>query len=378
MYPSGSAPGAAFCYVPNDDAQSHPRPRARARRPDAAGARRPRVAPSHALLISGGAGYVGCHAVLAFRDAGYDVAVLDDLSTGARSAVPPGVAFIEGDAGNPATVRDVIDAYRVKSVIHLAASTSVPESVADPDKYDRNNTVASANLIRACVSGGVKYLLFASSAAVYGAPATLPVAEDAPLAPLSPYGHSKLATERTLHDTALAHDIRYMALRYFNVAGADPRGRAGPPGAHPLHLIRAACQAASGLRGGLTVFGTDYDTPDGTCVRDYIHVADLADIHVAALRALQAGAPSRVLNCGYGRGHSVREVLRAVRSQARAEFLTRDGPRRPGDPGALVSDNSRLRAALRWSPRHDDLGLIVRTALAWERTLHGKPSLAPA
>ena len=313
------------------------------------------MAPSHALLISGGAGYIGCHAVLAFRDAGYDVAVLDDLSTGARSAVPPGVAFIEGDAGNPATVRDVIDAYRVKSVIHLAASTSVPESVADPDKYDRNNTVASANLIRACVSGGVKYLLFASSAAVYGAPATLPVAEDAPLAPLSPYGHSKLATERTLHDTALAHDIRYMALRYFNVAGADPRGR-----------------------GGLTVFGTDYDTPDGTCVRDYIHVADLADIHVAALRALQAGAPSRVLNCGYGRGHSVREVLRAVRSQARAEFLTRDGPRRPGDPGALVSDNSRLRAALQWSPRHDDLGLIVRTALAWKRKPHGKPSLAPA
>ena len=333
---------------------------------------------SHALLICGGAGYVGCHAVLAFGDAGFNVVVLDDLSTGARSAVPPGVAFIEGDAGNPATVRDVIGAHRVKSVIHLAASTSVPESVADPDKYDRNNTVASDNLIRACVSGGVKYLLFASSAAVYGAPAALPVAEDAPLAPLSPYGHSKLATERALHDTALAHGIRYMALRYFNVAGADPRGRAGPPGEPPVHLIRAACQAACGLRGGLTVFGTDYDTPDGTCVRDYIHVSDLADIHVAALRSLQAGGPSRVLNCGYGRGHSVREVLAAVQSQARAELRTRDGPRRAGDPGALVSDNSRLRAALHWSPRHDDLGLIVRTALAWERKRHGKQSLAPS
>ena len=332
------------------------------------------MTPTGSLLITGGAGYVGSHIVLAFRDAGYRVVVLDDLSTGRRSAVPREVPFIEGDAGNPGTVGAIIAEHGVTAVVHLAGSIAVPESIVDPLKYYRNNTLVSATLLEACIAGGVGRFVFASSAGVYGGvPSAAAVSEEAPAAPAHPYGRSKLMTERMLHDTAAAHDFRYAALRYGNVAGADPQGRAGPSGRGAAHLVKVACEAAAGARDAVTVFGTDYDTPDGTCVRDYIHVSDLADIHLAILRALESGAPSRVLNCGYGRGHSVRSVLDAVRREAGVDFDIRDGPRRPGDPPVLICDPSRLRASVDWAPRYDDLGLIVRSAMAWEKTSGAAP-----
>ena len=325
------------------------------------------MGPQRSLLITGGAGYVGSHAVLAFREAGYRVVVLDDLSTGRRDAVAPHARFVAGDAGDAATVAAVLAAHRIGAVVHLAGSTSVAESFLHPDRYERNNARASANLIGACAAGGVRRLLFASSAAVYGAPAAVPVAEDVPAAPVSPYGRSKLATERRLAEAAAAHGLGYAALRYFNVAGADPLGRAGRSPCGATHLLGAAAEAAAGTRAGVTVFGTDYDTADGTCVRDYIHVSDVAAIHVAALRALERGGPSLVLNCGTGRGVSVREAIRTVQAEAGVAFDVRDGPRRAGDAPAVVADTARLRAALRWSPRHDDFRAMVRTALAWER-----------
>ena len=321
------------------------------------------------LLVTGGAGYVGSHAVLAFREAGYPVVVLDDLSTGLRSAVPEDAAFVEGDAGDPARVGAVIAEYGIGAVAHFAASASVPESVANPLLYYRNNTAAGANLIEACIAGGVKRFVFSSTAAVYGAPAAIPISEDAPTAPVNPYGSSKLAVEWMLRDAAAAHDFRYAALRYFNVAGADPAGRAGQSTRGAAHLVKVASEAAAGARSAVTVFGNDYDTPDGTCIRDYVHVSDLAEAHVAVLHGLENGGGSRVLNCGYGRGFSVREVLEAVREEAGGALAVRHGPRRAGDPPALVSDVSRLRAALGWSPRYDDLRFIVRTALAWEKKL---------
>ncbi len=323
------------------------------------------------LLVTGGAGYAGSHAVLAFREAGYPVIVLDDLSAGTRSAVPDDVTFVEGHAGDAAAVGALIAEHGVASVVHFAASALVPESVADPLKYYRNNTAASANLLRACVTGGVKRFIFSSTAAVYGVPASIPAPEELVAVPINPYGTSKLMTEWMLRDTAAAHDFRYAALRYFNVAGADPRGRSGQSSRNATHLVKVACEAAVGVRGGITVFGTDYDTPDGTCVRDYIHVSDLADAHVAALRSLEDGGGNQVFNCGYGRGFSVREVLEAVQSEAGVRLDVQDGPRRPGDPPSLVADASRIRAALGWRPRYDDLGFIVRTALSWERKLAG-------
>ena len=324
------------------------------------------MTPKRPLLVTGGAGYIGSHAVLAFREAGWPVVVLDDLSTGLRSAVPAGAVFVEGDAGDAATTGAVIAEHGVGAVVHFAGSVSVPESVADPLKYYRNNSAASASLIRACIEGGVTRFVFSSTAAVYGEPVVLPVSEDATPAPINPYGRSKLVTEWMLRDTAAAHDFRYAALRYFNVAGADPAGRAGQSTCNATHLVKVASEAAVGLRDGVTVFGDDYGTPDGTCVRDYIHVSDLASAHVAALGDLEAGGASRVLNCGYGRGFSVREVLETVQAEAGTQIKVHHGPRRAGDPPILIADPSRLRAALRWSPGHDDLGVIVRTALAWE------------
>ena len=321
------------------------------------------------VLITGAAGYVGSHVVPAFCKAGYPVVVLDDLSTGHRAAVPGGIPFVEGDVGDSGAVGNVIADHRIAAVVHLAASASVPESVHDPLLYYRNNSSASTTLIRACVDGGVRRFIFSSTAAVYGIPREIPVSEDAPTAPINPYGSSKLVTEWTLRDAAAAHDFRYVALRYFNVAGADPNGRAGQSDRNAAHLIKVACAAAVGSHDHVTVFGTDYDTADGTCVRDYIHVSDLADAHVAALRDLEDGGGSRVLNCGYGHGYSVREVLETVRVVAGVPFDVREGPRRVGDPPALVADASRIRAALQWSPRHDDLDFIVRTALSWERKL---------
>ena len=327
------------------------------------------MASKEPVLITGGAGYIGSHAVLAFREAGYPVVVLDHLSTGHRAAVPGDVAFVEGDISDLDTVVDILAEYRITAVVHLAASASVPESVRDPLLYYRNNSSASATLIRACVDGGVRRFIFSSTAAVYGIPREIPVSEDAPTAPINPYGSSKLVTEWTLRDAAAAHDFRYVALRYFNVAGADPKGRAGQFGRNAAHLIKVACAAAVGLHDHVAVFGTDYDTADGTCVRDYIHVSDLADIHVAALRDLETGGGSRVFNCGYGRGFSVREVLETVRAVAGVSLDVREGPRRAGDPPALVADTPRIREALQWSPRYDDLDFIVRTALSWERKL---------
>ena len=330
------------------------------------------MTPGSPLLITGGAGYIGSHAVLALQEAGYRVVVLDDLSTGFRSAVPDGAAFVEGDAGDADTVGALIAEHGVSAVVHFAGSALVPDSVADPLKYYRNNSAVGASLIQACLAGGVKRFVFSSTAAVYGIPAAVPVGEDAPPAPINPYGTSKLVVEWMLRDTAAAHaGFRYAALRYFNVAGADPHGRAGQSSRRATHLIKVASEAAVGVRPGVTVFGTDYDTPDGTCIRDYIHVTDLADAHVAVLRDLEGGGGSRVLNCGYGRGFSVREVLETVECEAGVTLDVREGPRRAGDPPALVSDVSRLGATLGWTPRHDDLRFTVRTALAWEKKLAG-------
>ena len=318
------------------------------------------------VLVTGGAGYIGSHVVLALREAGYPVVVLDDLSAGRRAAVPAGVPFVEGDVGDADAVGRAVAERRVGAAVHLAGSVSVPESIRDPLRYWRNNAGASANFVSACLARGVRRLVFSSTAAVYGVPRTVPVSEDAPTVPISPYGRSKLAVERMLRDAASAHDFRYAALRYFNVAGADPNGRTGQWGGSG-HLIKAACEAALGTRDRLVVFGTDYETADGTCVRDYIHVSDLARAHVAALRRLEGGGGSLVLNCGYGRGVSVREAIEAVRAASGSPFEVRDGPRRAGDPPALVADARRIREALDWTPRHDDLDVIVRAALAWER-----------
>ena len=329
------------------------------------------------LLITGGAGYVGSHAVLAFLDAGYRVVVLDNLATGTRSAVPADATFVEGDAGDSGTVGTLIAEHAIGAVVHFAGSVVVPESVVNPLKYWHDNAVASAHLIRACVEGGARRFVFSSTAAVYGIPSAVPVTEDMPAEPVNPYGGSKLMVERMLRDAAAAHDFRYIALRYFNVAGADPQGRTGQSTRNATHLVKVACQAATGRREGVSVFGNDYDTPDGTCVRDYIHVSDLAAVHVAALRGLEDGGRSEVLNCGYGRGFSVREVLDVVRSEAGVALEVTDAPRRAGDPPCLVADTSRLRVVLGWRPRHDDLRFIVRTALAWERRLAGADGPPP-
>ena len=324
------------------------------------------------VLVTGGAGYIGSHVVLALLEADCPVVVLDDLSAGHREAVPDGAAFVEGDAGDPDTVRGILAGHRIGAVVHLAGSTSVPESLADPLRYYHDNAHASARLIRACIDARIERFVFSSSAAVYGSPGPAPVAEDAPTAPISPYGRSKLITEWTLGDAAAAHDFRYIALRYFNVAGADPGGRAGQSSRNAAHLVKVACEAALGLRDHVTVFGADYDTPDGTCVRDYIHVSDLARAHVAALRSLERGAGSQVLNCGYSRGASVRQVLDTMQAIHGRPLKVREGPRRAGDPPALVADASRIREALQWSPRHDRLETIVRTALSWERRRTGR------
>lgn len=319
------------------------------------------------VLITGGAGYIGSHAVLAFRESGLDVVVIDDLSTGIRQNLSSEVPFVEGDAGDNALVEATLKQYQVDAVIHFAGSIIVPESVADPLKYYRNNTAVSRNLIESCVASGVRNFIFSSTAAVYGIPEVIPVAEDAPTVPINPYGTSKLMTEWVLRDTANAHDFRYAALRYFNVAGADPDGRTGQSTPEATHLIKVASQVVTGRRDHIDVFGSDYDTPDGTCVRDYIHVSDLAAAHVAAYLHLRGANQNLVLNCGYGHGYSVREVLDAMGREAGEEMDIRDAPRRAGDPPALVADASAVRATLGWKPRYDDLGFIVRTALAWER-----------
>jgi len=321
------------------------------------------------ILVTGGAGYIGSHAVLAFREAGYKVVVLDDLSTGSRRAVPDEVTFFEGDAGNQATTTDLLRRHGVATVVHFAGSIVVPESVSNPLKYYRNNTEVSRSLIAACVDAGVKTLVFSSTAAVYGEPETVPINEDTPACPENPYGRSKLVTEWMLRDTAAAHDFRFIALRYFNVAGADPEGRTGQSTPNATHLIKVACQVALGSRPYIEIFGDDYDTPDGTCVRDFIHVADLAEAHVDAVRHLQDGGESLILNCGYGRGYSVSEVLSTLERVSGCVLDARKAPRRPGDTPEVVADARRIRSLFHWTPRYDDLELIIRSALEWERTL---------
>ena len=322
-----------------------------------------------AILVTGGAGYIGSHTVLELLDAGEAVVVLDNLSTGFSWAVPGAARLVVGDIGDQDLVRSVVRKYRIRAIVHFAGSIVVPDSVADPLGYYHNNTVKSRALMEVAVETGVKHFVFSSTAAVYGAPASNPVAEDAPLAPVSPYGSSKLMTEIMLADTARAHELRYVALRYFNVAGADPRGRSGQSTPRATHLIKVACEAALGKRRHLDVFGRDYPTPDGRCVRDYIHVTDLARAHLAALAHLRAGGGSDVFNCGYSHGFSVLEVIETVKRVSGRDFEVREAPRRAGDPPSLVSASDKIRTGLGWRPEFDDLGTIVKHALSWESRL---------
>lgn len=321
------------------------------------------------VLITGGAGYIGSHTMLAFRDAGYAVTVLDDLSTGFRSAVPSDAYFVEGNAGDQSLVSDLIREREIAGVVHFAGSIVVPESVRDPLKYYRNNTGVSRNLIEACVDGGVRSFIFSSTAAVYGIPDKSMITESAPTQPINPYGNSKLMIEWILKDTAAVHDLNYAALRYFNVAGADPQGRAGQSTENATHLLKIACQVALGRRSQLEIFGTDYDTRDGTCIRDYIHVTDLADAHLRAFEYLRDKQDSLILNCGYGHGTTVREAIAAVKKVSKVDFPVCVAPRRRGDPPALVADNTRILEILNWQPRFNDTEFIVRTALDWENQL---------
>ena len=319
------------------------------------------------VLVTGGAGYVGSHVVLALRDAGYRVTVIDDLSSGRRDLVPGDVPLVRADIGDGRALRSILKEHAIGAVVHLAARVGVAESLSEPGEHHRVNDVATAELVGAAVDCGVRNVVFSSTAAVYGMPRAVPVGEDAPLTPFTPYGVSKAAAEGALRDAANGHDIRYVALRLFNVAGADPALRAGPPRRGSPRLVDAACEVATGLRAGITVFGTGFATPDGTCVRDYVHVTDVAEAHVAALHSLERGGPNRVLNCGSGRGASVREVLAAVAVQAGVAIESRDGPPRRGDPPALVADTGRIREVLGWSPRHGGVDASVATTLRWLR-----------
>jgi UDP-glucose 4-epimerase len=323
------------------------------------------------VLVTGGAGYIGSHMVLELLDANERVVVLDNLSTGFRWAVPPQAELVVGDVGDEALVRRILRSHEIDSIIHFAGSIVVPESVSDPLGYYLNNTVKSRALMAMAVECGCPHFIFSSTAAVYGSPKENPVSEDAPLVPMSPYGSSKLMTEIMLRDTAAAHDLRYVALRYFNVAGADPAGRSGQSTPKATHLIKVACETAIGKRTHMEVFGTDYPTPDGTCIRDFIHVKDLARAHVAALAHLRRGGPSDVFNCGYSKGYSVKQVIEAVQRVAGKSFDVRLSPRRPGDPPAIVAASAKIRSQLGWTPEHDDIDRIVAQALAWEAKLEG-------
>src|SRR5579863_2867391 len=327
-------------------------------------------------LVTGGAGYIGSQMAHDLVDAGERVVILDNLSTGHRWAVPTGVPLVVGETGDQALVTRLIREHGVEAIIHFAASIVVPDSVRDPLGYYRNNTANSRALIECAVAGGVRHFIFSSTAAVYGNPAAIPVAEDAPTLPISPYGWSKLMSEIMLRDASRAHDLAHVSLRYFNVAGADPRGRTGQSSANATHLIKVAAEAALGLRGKLDVFGTDYPTPDGTCIRDYIHVSDLARAHSDALRYLRSGGSSLTLNCGYGHGFSVLEVIDTVKRVSGVNFKVEYAPRREGDPARIVAGSERARATLGWRPQFDNLAAIVAHALDWERELITRRSIS--
>jgi UDP-glucose 4-epimerase len=321
------------------------------------------------LLVTGGAGYIGIHMALELLDVGEQVVVLDNLSTGFRQVIPEGVPLIVGDVGDQVLVSRLIREYGVEAIIHFAASLVVPESVRDPLAYYRNNTVNSRALIESAIEGDVKYFIFSSTAAVYGNPAIVPVSEDAPTHPISPYGSSKLMTETILRDAGDAYGFGYMILRYFNVAGADPKGRAGQSTRDATHLIKVATEAALGLRPKVEIFGSDYPTPDGTCIRDYIHVSDLVQAHIEALRHLRFGGRSLTLNCGYGHGFSVRQVLDTVKQVSGVDFRVENAARRSGDPARIIAETKLIRQILDWHPRFDNLSTIIAHALAWERRL---------
>lgn len=322
------------------------------------------------ILVTGGAGYIGSHAVLALHDAGWPVVVADNLSNGRREAVPEGVTLVEVDVGDANAMADLFAAHPIKAIMHFAGSIVVPESVTDPHYYYGNNTVASHSLIGSAMKAGVRHILFSSTAATYGAPETVPVDEDNATRPINPYGWSKLMTEQMLRDIAATGAFNYGALRYFNVAGADPQGRSGQASKGATHLLKVACEAAFGKRTHVDVFGTDYPTPDGTCIRDYIHVSDLASAHVLALEALIANpSESFTFNCGYGRGTSVLEMLDVLDEVNGTPVKRVMGERRAGDPPQLVASNRRLVERLGWTPRFADTATIIKSALEWERRL---------
>jgi UDP-glucose 4-epimerase len=324
------------------------------------------------VLVTGGAGYIGSHMVFELLDAGESAVVLDNLSTGFRWAVPEGVPLIVGDFGDESLVDDLLLRHDVDAVIHFAAKIVVPDSIADPLGYYLNNTAKARTLLERAVKANVKHFIFSSTAAVYGDPLHNPVTEDESLKPVSPYGRSKLMVEWMLEDTAKAHGLSYVVLRYFNVAGADPKGRAGQSTPNATHLIKVAVQAALGYRPKMQVFGTDYPTQDGTCVRDYIQVTDLVRAHMDALRHLRKGGGNLTCNCGYARGFSVLEVIETVKNVSGIDFKVETAARRPGDPAAIVADNARIRSTLNWTPKYADLEGIVRQALDWERRLHNR------
>ena len=320
-------------------------------------------------LVTGGAGYIGCHMVLELVAADENVVVLDNLSAGFRWAVPPSAKLIVGDFGDNDLVTDIITNQEIDSIIHFAAKTIVEESIVDPLGFYLENTAKTRTLIQCAVQQGVRQFIFSSTAAVYGNPETEPVTEDELLKPISPYGRSKAMVEWILADAAKAHDLRYVIMRYFNVAGADPLGRVGQSTPKATHLIKLAVQAALGRRNGMEVFGTDYATPDGSCVRDYIQVTDLARAHMDALHYMRAGGENLICNCGYERGYSVLQVIEAVKNVSGVDFPVKICGRRAGDPAAIVASNARIKSTLGWNPKHDDLNEIIHQALDWERYL---------
>jgi UDP-glucose 4-epimerase len=323
------------------------------------------------VLVTGGAGYIGSHVVRQLGQAGHDIVVFDNLSTGYRWAVTAG-ELVVGDLGDKAAIDALFARHRFEAVLHFAANIVVPESVANPLKYYGNNTRNTLNLLQAVEEHKVPYMVFSSTAAVYGMPEQTVLTEDLPLAPINPYGASKMMSERMITDLAAATDLNYVILRYFNVAGANPDGLLGQATPEATHLIKVACECVTGQRDGMSVFGTDYETRDGTCIRDYIHVEDLAKAHVMALDYMARGGESRILNCGYGRGFTVQEVIDVVKQQSDMDFPVTETGRRAGDPAALMADNTRIKETLGWAPDFDDLNTIVGTALAWEQVWQTK------
>ncbi len=324
------------------------------------------------ILVTGGAGYIGSHMVHELADAGEPVVVLDNLSTGFRFLIPASVPFVAGSTGDRALISEIVARHSVTAIIHFAASIVVPESVADPLGYYSNNTMNTCSLLDAAIKAGVRQFIFSSTAAVYGDTSDAPVRENAPTVPISPYGTSKLMSEIMLHDAGKAHGMRFVIFRYFNVAGADPKLRTGQATPAATHLIKIACETAVGKRSKMQVFGMDYPTPDGTCIRDYIHVTDLVQAHSVALAYLRSGGASATFNCGYGNGASVLEVIDAVKRASGRDFAVEVTSRRPGDAPALVANVDRIRAALPWRPRFQNLDTIVAHALGWEKQLAGR------